>query len=91
MGLNCKPGDLAIVVRSVCGNEGKNVRCLHLATDDEANEITEGRVWKIDRELLALSEIGTIRRSAFCEDDILRPIRPLDELDDISRDEEVTA
>lgn len=91
MGLNCKPGDLAIVVRSVIGNEGKIVRCLYLATDDEAMEITEGRVWKIDRELLSLSEIGTIRKAAFCEDDILRPIKPLDELDDVTSDNEVTA
>lgn len=26
--MNCKPGDLAIIVRSLAGNEGKIVRCL---------------------------------------------------------------
>lgn len=26
--MNCKPGDLAIVIRSVAGNEGKIVRCV---------------------------------------------------------------
>ena len=30
MGLNCKQGDLAVVVRSMAGNEGKIVRCLAL-------------------------------------------------------------
>jgi hypothetical protein len=28
--MNCRPGDLAIVVRSVCGNEGTVVRCVRL-------------------------------------------------------------
>lgn len=28
--LNCKPGDLAVVVRSQQGNEGRIVRCLRL-------------------------------------------------------------
>lgn len=30
MGLNCKQGDLAVVVRSYAGNEGKIVRCMSL-------------------------------------------------------------
>lgn len=28
MKLNCRPGDLALIVRSVAGNEGKIVRCI---------------------------------------------------------------
>jgi hypothetical protein len=30
MKLNCRPGDLAVIVRSTAGNEGKIVRCLQL-------------------------------------------------------------
>jgi hypothetical protein len=26
--MNCKPGDLAVIVRSIAGNEGKIVRCV---------------------------------------------------------------
>ncbi|MCV5968706.1 hypothetical protein, partial [Lactococcus petauri] len=35
MGLNCKPGDIAICVRSKAGNEGRIVTCLRLATEAE--------------------------------------------------------
>jgi hypothetical protein len=28
--MNCKPGDLAIIVKSLAGNEGKIVRCVRL-------------------------------------------------------------
>lgn len=36
--MNCKPGDLAIVVMSLAGNEGKIVRCIRL--------VPGGKRWK---------------------------------------------
>jgi hypothetical protein len=33
--MNCKPGDLAVFVRSTCGNEGLIVRCIRLLTKEE--------------------------------------------------------
>jgi hypothetical protein len=33
--MNCKQGDLAVIVRSRAGNEGRFVTCLRLASKDE--------------------------------------------------------
>jgi hypothetical protein len=48
--LNCRPGDLAIVVRSVAGNEGLILTCIELlprGTDDIDEKW--GPVWLVDR------------------------------------------
>ena len=46
--LNCKQGDLAIVIRSHAGNEGKIVTCVRLTTDVPHGMmwIVLGLVWK---------------------------------------------
>ncbi len=89
--LNCKPGDLAIVVKSRAGNEGKIVRVIRMATQEESNKVDPA--WLIDRPLSQVWRGSGLPRPAapYCHDHVLRPIRPLDELDDITRDEEVTA
>jgi hypothetical protein len=73
--MNCKPGDLAVFVRSAAGNVGKIVRCLRLATSAEIeakNHIPDmGPVWIIDRELPRQRT-----PAALALDCILRPIRP---------------
>jgi hypothetical protein len=43
--LNCKPGDLAIIVRSTLGNENKIVRVLYA---DPGNSLPSGSVYEID-------------------------------------------
>jgi len=77
--MNCKEGDLAIVVKSVCGNEGKVVRCLelHPAGFDRFAPFL-GPIWVTDNNSLA----GVWIRSGLpaesgnaIPDAYLRPIR----------------
>lgn len=74
--MNCKPGDLAIIVKSWAGNEGKIVQCVKylgiLATSDAFGNTTNEPCWAIDRPLQdAVGGVDNI----LC-DDQLRPIRP---------------
>ena len=92
MTLNCKVGDLAIVVKSWSGNEGRIVRCLELlpaglqGMDEEI-----GPLWRVDKAL-STTRGGKYNGSAFIAADCqLRPIRPLDEPETITTDNEVTA
>lgn len=82
----CKKGDLAIVVESAAGNEGKVVQCLELMTGilgciDQYGRPEEGAVWRIDRALPGWS--GDCDH--FIMDSQLRPIRPQgdDEVDEM--------
>lgn len=72
--MNCKPGDLAVIVKSFAGNEGKIVRCLRLATESEIKEadFRPMPIWVIDRPLR--TTWGFHR--ALAADEFLRPIRP---------------
>lgn len=77
--MNCKPGDLAIVVRSICGNEGKVVRCIRLddRVSSEPSRMPDGTIvapepaWVIDRPLSDWEG----EMSSYCWDSQLRPIR----------------
>lgn len=83
--MNCKPGDLAVVVRSYAGNEGKIVRCIRLAPDNRWIDAVSGRLfraatWVIDRQLMGAG--GDY--SARIEDSLLRPIQnPGDDVHDV--------
>lgn len=94
--MNCKQGDLAVIVRSVTGsNLGKVVRCLSYAGEVYAlrPEGTFGPFprWKIDRELPGWD--GVSRPYVF--DKNLRPLRDNDGDDETlaraSKPEQVTA
>lgn len=68
--MNCKQGDLAIIVRSYQGNEGRIVRCLRFVPDfrwEKGGEPT----WQID---VALNTVHSDARY-FVADCQLRPIR----------------
>jgi len=73
--MNCKQGDLAIVVRSVCGNEGKIVRCVsYLGRLDwhlSDGSVIWSETWMVDRALP--NEWGVLGFQM--EDAQLRPIR----------------
>jgi len=75
--MNCKPGDLAVFVRSMAGNEGKIVRCIRLATEDELSRTgfnqKDGPVWVVDQAMNCTSP-GV--RLPLGKDRNLRPIRP---------------
>lgn len=45
--MRCKQGDLAVIVKSGAGNEGKVVRCLEFLGDIDGFEI--GGRWRIDQ------------------------------------------
>lgn len=70
MKLNCKQGDLAVVVRSWAGNEGKIVQCVRLLPGGP-DWIEDGPRWEIDR--------GVPSRNGYplfsVADSCLRPLR----------------
>jgi hypothetical protein len=77
--MNCKPGDLAVVVRSTCGNEGKVVRCVRYLGEVgciQPDGALTGpfHAWEIDSWIRAWD--GTLKREVF--DKNLRPIRDND-------------
>lgn len=75
MKLNCKPMDLAVMVRSDADNEGKIVECIRLATTEEIKAINfasrHGPVWIISPGLI--SSHGRLVPMAL--DAYLHPIR----------------
>lgn len=81
MKLNCKQGDLAVIVRSAAGNEGAVVTCLELVARPYwfAGEMP-GPTWRVDRML---------RGRAFPTDVVadiqLRPLRDSDGEDEVLR------
>jgi hypothetical protein len=85
MKLNCKQGDLAIIVNSSCGNEGKIVRCLELFVSDRTADIHGNvvpyaggtrPVWRIDRPITFKSTRGNhTTQKMYCSDARLRPLR----------------
>lgn len=83
--MNCKPDELAIFVRSECGNEGKIVRCIRLATPAELRSdfIVDwvGPVWVVDSPVCLTA--GR-ERLPYAHDVNLRPIRP--EADPVTTD-----
>jgi hypothetical protein len=69
--MNCKQGDLAVILWSGAGNEGKVVRCLEFV----GQEFWDGGLvgtWRIDRPLVGANFVC----DSFIADDQLRPIRP---------------
>lgn len=82
--MNCKPGDLAVIVESMAGNEGRIVTCLRLATEAEVDAANlaphRAPYWHID------TEIPTVWASVRLAADMqLRPIRDQDGEDQILR------
>ena len=98
--MNCKQGDLAIVINDdFQENIGKLVSVGRPATEEEFGYLGGHPNWvckPIGRVLKGWSGMddGSViedGNETAIADSNLRPIRPLDELDDVTRDEEVTA
>jgi hypothetical protein len=74
--MNCKKGDLAVVVRSSHGNEGKVVRCVQFIPAfrrifaDGSSQTTAG--WEIDPRLASFDGPDACWAAP---DECLRPIR----------------
>jgi len=75
MKLNCKAGDLAIMVKSVAGNEGKIMRCVNFLPKQKflfPGDIEyEGPAWEVD--VLLKGWKGC--KVSLVPDEYLRPIR----------------
>lgn len=85
--MNCKQGDLAIVVQSLAGNEGKIVRCLEFVGTGRCDAGTilvapNGRahadLWRTDATIH--TDTGSTTR--LMSDSLLRPIRDNDGTDE---------
>jgi hypothetical protein len=81
--MNCKKGDLAIIVSSSCGNEGKIVQCLELLITGSFPDTKGGwqwhvkgvhPVWRIDRPINFANAFDTVQ-VMYCSDTRLRPLR----------------
>lgn len=87
--MNCKPNELAIVVKSWSGNEGKIVRCLRIDLVRSGREslgpdgaiFPPEPIWTIDPELPDFDGVF----SDYCADSQLRPIpqQPDDAVDEM--------
>lgn len=73
--LNCRPGDLAVIVRSAAGNEGKIVQCIELDRfmrwQSLGGKEWTAPGWRVDQVLRGTG--GT--PDNWIEDSLLRPIR----------------
>ena len=82
--MNCRQGDLAIIVRSWAGNEGKIVRCVSLSEREFSypdGTILKALSWVVARELTGWNG----RPATAVPDALLRPIRDPgpDEVDEV--------
>ena len=82
--MNCKKGDLAIVVSSLAGNEGRIVRCLEFIGMMfwlHGEELRRNATWRIDVELPPFDG----KHNDMIEDYKLRPLRDNDGEDEMLR------
>lgn len=82
--MNCKPGDLAMLVFSRVGNEGKIFTVIRLATAGEVSD------WRLNPRLTWWAISEPIRSSwgdyfEYAPDEFLRPIRDQDGTDEMIR------
>jgi len=83
--MNCKQGDLAVIVRSSAGNEGKIVRCLSFLPSLTCRQLDGTLVtspaWVVDRAIFGWDGY----RLPGVRDALLRPIRDSDGQDEMLR------
>ena len=83
--LNCKQGDLAVIVRSTCGNLGKIVRCKKLCMHhwfiQPDGSLIAGLAWVVDPPVIGWR--GDVLPGVL--DAVLRPLRDNDGEDEMLR------
>ena len=84
--MNCKQGDLAVIVRSLAGNEGKIVRCVQLlgqqcAVIDPRRGIELFTMWQVEP---SISDWRGYQKNS-CADEFLRPLRDSEGEDEVLR------
>lgn len=79
--MNCKPGDIAVIVRSAAGNEGAIVTCIELIPRPVwFMDSMPGPTWRVDKVLR-----GVIFPTDVVADCQLRPLRDSDGEDEVLR------
>ena len=81
--MNCKPGDLAVVVRSYAGQEGKIVTCVrYIGPVEFDNGAAHPDCWRVDPPLYRAKDRC---KADIVADSCLRPIRDTDGEDEVLR------
>ena len=89
--MNCKQGDLAVIVRSNLGNAGRIVTCLHLASLEEllstfgSSMWPYGSIWRLDTSVRWSGSVSDAIDVPFMVDSVLRPLRDSDGEDEVLR------
>ena len=100
--MNCKQGDMAVIVRSAANNEGRTVTCLEyvgLAGHDGLVEIGHGIIlmqggdyWRVDIKLNITNKVVGIRPDCvpYVRDSCLMPISGYKELLQVKKEAEIS-
>ena len=89
--LNCKKGDLAIIVRSQLGNAGRVVTCLRIALPENLLETFGSTmekhelIWRIDTPMKWSNWTRGVVEVPFMADEVLRPLRDSEGEDEMLR------
>lgn len=75
--MNCKPGDLAIVIKSKQNNLGKIVRCIEYLPEFMWKDLPDG-AWVVDGNITSIDPTSLNR----VPDSWLKPLRDNDEEDE---------
>lgn len=83
--MNCKQGDLALVIAG--DNAGRVLTCLRLIAADSKYS-ADAPIWRVDRNITWYhSYTGKKALFTICPDSILMPINPLGDIEEIETSE----
>lgn len=87
--MNCKQGDMAMIIKSLAGNEGKVVTCLEFVGGNTpgCNPPKNKDFWRIDIPIRGVDKSGKPADSfvPYARDYCMRPLRPSEEMDEMLR------
>ena len=89
--MNCKQGDLAVVVRSRHSNAGRVMTCLCIATTEElvatfgSTMTIHDPIWRVDVPLLWINAFRERIEVLYAADEALRPLRDSEGEDEMLR------
>ena len=89
--MNCEQGDMAVIVRSSIGNEGRIVVCLSIASIDElcrafgASMSSYAPIWRLDVAVRWRGSVSGCIEVPFMVDKAMRPLRDNEGEDEVLR------
>ena len=84
--MNCRQGDIAMIIYSLADNEGKVVICLEFVGRRIPHRSSGAEdFWRVDTPIRCLTEKGkpSLEFSPYVSDSCLRPMRPTGEIDEM--------